>query len=104
MVADLLRSAGWDVMDFGTDLPLESLVDAASRAERLVVVGLSVTTRGRDADVADAVATIHEALPGVPVMVGGSAIDGADHAASLGADLFAAGPYDAIGKLEALSA
>jgi len=85
IAADLVRGAGFDVEDLGADLPLLSLVDAVGRTQRLVAVGLAVTTAGNRAAVGEAVSCLKEVLDGVPVLVGGGAVPRAD-AVALGAD------------------
>ena len=45
LLADLLRGAGWDVSDLGSDVPAPSFVLAAARAEQLTVVGVSISTQ-----------------------------------------------------------
>jgi MerR family transcriptional regulator, light-induced transcriptional regulator len=85
LAADLVRGAGFDVEDLGADLPLPSLVDAVQRTQRLVAVGLAVTTAGNRPAVGDAVSCLKEVLAGVPVLVGGGAVARAD-AEALGAD------------------
>ena len=103
MVADLVRPAGYDVMDLGADLPVESLVVAAREAQRLIAIGLSVTTGGRDQATRDAVAAIHASLPGVPVIIGGGAITGPEHASSIGADYYAVNPPAVVALLEEIT-
>ena len=44
IAADLLRGAGFDVVDLGADVPAESFVQAASEAHRLQAVVVSVAT------------------------------------------------------------
>jgi excisionase family DNA binding protein len=85
LAADLVRGAGFDVEDLGADLPLASLVDAVSRAQRLVAVGLAVTATDNLPAVGEAVSCLKEVLD-VPVLVGGGAAPDRAGAAALGAD------------------
>jgi methanogenic corrinoid protein MtbC1 len=85
IVGDLLRGVGYHVVELGADVPDESFVEAAVRAERLVCVVIGATTSGGDGPVTSAVRAVHERLPDVPVLVGGAAVADADHAARLGA-------------------
>jgi methanogenic corrinoid protein MtbC1 len=86
LAADLVRGAGFDVEDLGADLPLASLLDAAQRTQRLVAVGLAVTTADNRRAVVEAVDGLKEVLGGVPVLVGGGALPDQADAAALGAD------------------
>ena len=85
MVGDLLRGQGYAVIELGADVPDSSFAEAAQRAERLVCVLIGATTPGRDGSIASAIRAVHDRLPDVPVLVGGAAVDGAAHAARLGA-------------------
>jgi excisionase family DNA binding protein len=85
MVGDLLRGQGYAVIELGADVPDSSFAEAAQRAERLVCVLVGATTPGRDGSIASAIRAVHDRLPDVPVLVGGAAVDGAAHAARLGA-------------------
>ncbi len=103
MVADLLRGAGFDAMDLGADLPAGSLAAAVVNAGRLLAVGVSVTTPGRDDVVAEVVRTIRE-VRDIPVLLGGQGVRSAEHAAALGAQLFAADGREAVQRIEELLA
>ena len=100
MVADLLRGAGFDVVDLGVDMPLRSFVDAAVSASP-VFVGVSVT----NPDSLDAAASLVEqlkALLDAPVLLGGQAIRDQDHARLLGADGFGSDGRAAVAYAESL--
>jgi excisionase family DNA binding protein len=99
LVADLVRAEGFDVDDLGADVPAASLAKAAAEAPRLVAVGISLTTPGLDEAARGAVDAVRAALPEVPVLLGGAAIRGRDHADDLGADHYAS---DACGVIELL--
>ena len=86
LAADLVRGAGFDVEDLGADLPLPSLVDAVGRTQRLVAVGLSVTTADNLGAVREAVSGLKEVLGDVPVLVGGGGVPDQADAAAVGAD------------------
>jgi hypothetical protein len=72
-------------------------------ADRPVALLIGMTTPGLDDDLAHAVAVAR--ATGVPVLVGGAAIEGADHARAVGADGWT-GPTaaDAVAAVEALAA
>lgn len=101
LAADVVRAAGWAVVDLGASVPAESLARAAASTDRLVAVGVSVSSSGHEPDVAEAVAAVRAAVPSVPVLVGGSALDAAA-AARLGADGWAATAGDLVERLRPL--
>lgn len=86
IVADLLRGAGFEVLDMGANAPAESFVDSARTANRLVAVLIGATTPGRDAAVRATVRALRNAGVPVPIVVGGAAVSDEDHARRLGAD------------------
>jgi MerR family transcriptional regulator, light-induced transcriptional regulator len=90
MLGDLLRLRGWEVSDFGVDVPSESLAHVIARTPDLLAVGLSVMSSENLASLADACAAAHGADPYVLVVVGGLAVTDLDHARELGADAYAA--------------
>jgi methanogenic corrinoid protein MtbC1 len=90
MLGDLLRLRGWEVSDFGVDVPSESIAHVVRSTPDLLAVGLSVMSSDNLVSLADACAAAHDADPDVFVVVGGHAIVDADHALSLGADAYAA--------------
>jgi methanogenic corrinoid protein MtbC1 len=86
ILADLIRGAGFDVIDLGANSPADSFVDAARGASRLVAVVVGAITSGRDAAVKRAVAELHRSGVTAAVLVGGPGIDDEEHARRLGAD------------------
>ncbi len=86
IIADLLRGQGFDVIDLGANTPAESFAETAGGADRLVTVVIGVTTPGLDDAARSAVAALRRAGVAVPVLAGGAAITGPDHARALGAD------------------
>jgi methanogenic corrinoid protein MtbC1 len=85
MLSDLLRGAGFEVVDLGADTPAASIVEAAEHATRLVAVLIGVTSTGHDRTVRAAIAAVRAAGIEAPVLVGGAAITGTEHAERLGA-------------------
>lgn len=85
IVADHLRAAGFEVVDFGADTPVECFAEAAA-SEAPLAVAVGATTADRRPAVRRVVRAVHAAAPGVPVLVGGAAIADADAAERLGAD------------------
>ena len=86
ILADILRSAGFQVVDLGPDTPVESWVEAAQVVDRLVAVLVGGTGPGRQADIAAAVAGLRGAGIRVPILTGGAAVPSEAAARSLGAD------------------
>jgi excisionase family DNA binding protein len=85
LAADLLRGAGFSVIDLGADTPAASFVDAGRSAERLIGVGISATRRDNHEGIAEAVSAVHRELA-CPVVLGGQAIPDEADGRALGAD------------------
>ena len=102
ILADLIRGAGFDVVDLGPNTPTDSFVDAARGASRLVAVIVGAITSGRDADVQRAVAGLHGSGVAAAVLVGGPGIADEEHARRLGADGWTG--HDAQRALSAIEA
>lgn len=101
-VADVIRVAGFGVVNLGADVPSASFAVAATEADRLVAVGVSSTMPGRDRAVTGTIRAVRRAVA-VPVVVGGAGVDGDDHARRLGADGWARDARGAAVLLEQLS-
>jgi MerR family transcriptional regulator, light-induced transcriptional regulator len=84
MAADVLRWHGFAVIDLGADTPADALAEAAGGEPSLVAVGLACTGWLALEAAPDAVAAVHEAVPQVPVLLGGGAVASAEDAARLG--------------------
>lgn len=101
IMADLVRGAGFQVVDLGCDVPVDSLAQAIRGADRLRAVALGATAPDNEANVIAATAAARRAAtetagPRVPVILGGYAIaDGAD-ALRLGADAYGRDARDAV--------
>ena len=89
MLGDLLRLRGWEVSDFGVDVPTESVAHVIRSTPDLLAVGLSAMSSDNLASLADACAVARDADPDVLVVVGGHAVTGDEHARSLGAHVYA---------------
>jgi excisionase family DNA binding protein len=88
MVADLIRLEGYEVSDLGADTPPASFAFAAGGLDRLVAVGISVTSPRNLGSARDTIVMLRDQLNNVPVMVGGNAIQSDDMRLDLGADLW----------------
>lgn len=100
MIADIVRSAGYSVLDLGANTPVESLETTAARTDDLVAVCLSVVYDAALQDLSAMIAVVRQVSPGIPVFVGGRAISGADEAADLGADGWAGSLDEVAGLIE----
>lgn len=100
LLSDLVRGAGFAVVDLGADPPVDSFVRAAQRAGRLVAVGVSVSTSGNERTVRSLTAALREGVPGVPVLVGGGAVTTREEALMLGADGWGPDGRAAVALLE----
>lgn len=84
LVADVLRSAQYEVVELGPDTPVHDFVATARSLDQVLAVCVSFAVGGQDEAVSATVAALREALP-VPVFVGGPGCEGEDHARRLGA-------------------
>lgn len=101
MVADLVRSDGFQVLDLGADTPAGAFVESAGDASRLMAVMVGATLGGTRDRLAETVAALKRADVAAPVLVGGAAVPGREVAVALGADAWT-GP-DARSALAALN-
>jgi excisionase family DNA binding protein len=101
MLGDLLRLRGWEVSDFGVDVPSESLTHVIKQTPDLLAVGLSAMSSDNLVSLAESCAAARAADPDVLVVVGGHAVTDHDHARSLGAHAFASGGEEMHGLLVA---
>jgi excisionase family DNA binding protein len=91
LVADLLRSAGWEVHDLGGDVPSADFAEVARAVPRLAAVGVSVTADECLGAAGETLEVLRDSLaPTVAILVGGRAVGGEAEARSLGADGWAA--------------
>ena len=96
ITANLLRWRGFDVVELGADTPAEALAEAVAGEPDLVAMGMACTSGDAGRSVRRAVALVHRAAPGVPLLLGGAAIADEAHARRLGADVFTGGRADAV--------
>ena len=105
MLADVLRGAGYTVLDLGPDTPVASVVAALSKVERLRGVCVGVVLESAVPAAAEMVVAVRaEVGPKVPILVGGRAVPDATTARSLGADAWAPDPVTAVSVLEGFTA
>jgi excisionase family DNA binding protein len=99
LAADLVRAAGWTVVDLGADVPTASFVRTVTRTRSVRAVGVSVTADGSLAAGAETLGALRSACDDLPVLVGGRAIGDEVHARAMGADEWA---RDGRGLVDAL--
>jgi methanogenic corrinoid protein MtbC1 len=99
LVADPLRGRGFEVADLGGDTPARSFADAVKQNDRVIGVGIVVSSSIEDAVVARAIAAV-KAQRDLPVVLGGVAIRDAEHAAALGADVWTQSARAAVDQFE----
>lgn len=85
LAADLLRSAGFEVIDLGADVPAEAFVASAQAVDDLAAVAISVTAKSHRLSAAAAVHALRESGVSAPIVIGGAAVNSKD-APDLGAD------------------
>ena len=90
LVANVLRSRGWEVVELGPNTPVPDVVDAAGHTDRLRAVGVSVGSDMAKTSAARTLAAIRERFPDVPLLAGGPAVPDTTVAQGLGADRWAA--------------
>jgi len=88
IAADLLRWAGFDVIELGADTPADALAQTLADVPDLLAVALACTTRASTTSARRVIAHLRTTLPGTTVLLGGAAIADADQALRLGADRF----------------
>lgn len=100
MVADLLRSRGWNVSDIGTDVPAASFAAAVEGVDRLRAVCIGVTLEESMSNAREAILAVKNVVPSdVTVVVGGAAIRDEASARRLGADAWASDPRTLVALL-----
>jgi methanogenic corrinoid protein MtbC1 len=102
MLADLLRGAGFAVIDLGADIPADELEGAIGAFDDLVAVCIAATTGDTDRAIKRSVKAVQKVVD-VPVVLGGAGVADAEHAAGLGADHYAGSMPDAVVLVTSLS-
>ncbi len=102
VVADLMRGAGWEVVELGVDLPIDEFVLAVEKSVPVSVIAVSVGSSENLSAARDLITALKDSVVG-PVVIGGSAID-ATVSASLGADGWASDGRAAVEAVAVLGA
>ena len=87
IVKVILENYGFEVLDLGRDVPVETVVDTVRR-EHIRLVGLSALMTTTLKSMEETIAALHEAKLDCKVMVGGAVLT-PEYAAKIGADWYA---------------
>jgi len=85
VLADLLRLRNIAVLELGADVPPAAFVHAATEADRLIAVGISVSTADQLPGAASVATAVRSFDPDVPVLLGGQAVCSPEISAIAGA-------------------
>ena len=102
IVADVLRGAGFEVIDFGANTPSSDVARAVADNENVVAVALSASTSGREEELRAAIADIRTVTNGTPILLGGPAVASAEAATKLGANGWAPDARAAVELVESV--
>jgi excisionase family DNA binding protein len=86
MLADILRSDGYRVLNLGADTPASALVAALRQVEDLSAVAVGVVNVDSLAAATSLIKAVRRSFGRVPVVAGGAAVPDEETALSLGAD------------------
>jgi methanogenic corrinoid protein MtbC1 len=104
MVSSLSRLDGWNPYVIGPNTPLNSAVDFVTQVQP-AVVGISITTFMALSSARQLIAKLKQALPGLPILVGGYATSlGEEIWRSVGADAYAPDGLSALSAMDKLVA
>ena len=88
IAADLLRWAGFDVIELGADTPADALAQVLADTSDLLAVAMACSTRASTTSARRVITHLRTSLPGTTVLLGGAAITDTNQALRLGADGF----------------
>ena len=100
IVRALLENYGFDVIDLGRDVPPEKIVEAAVKAEAMMV-GLSALMTTTVGAMAETIRQMKAAYPECRICVGGAVVT-PEYAEEIGADFYAADAMRTVRYAEAL--
>ena len=104
IVADLVRSEGWDVHDLGANMPAHAFAEAARLCNDVVAVCIGITMEHSIASAHEVTGEIRKVIrPEVPIYVGGAAVRDAATVELVGADHWAQHPRQLIDSLNTLA-
>ena len=102
IVCLLLENYGFKVIDLGRDVPAEAIV-AAAEAQDAAIVGLSALMTTTVPAMEETIALLREKCPQRKIIVGGAVLT-EEHAATIGADKYAADAMEAVRYAESVEA
>ena len=100
LVADPLRGRGFSITDLGANTPAPSWANTIAATQRIVGVGVVVSTPVDDTLIATTIAAIKVHHDG-PVVLGGVAIHDEAHAIELGGDIWTTSAREAVDHFDA---
>ncbi|MCB1030111.1 MAG: cobalamin-dependent protein [Acidimicrobiales bacterium] len=103
LVANLIRHAGYRVVELGTDTPTHDVLQAVCLVDDVVAVGISVTTIDSLEQARHIITALREDHPELVVLIGGQGVRNAEVAEIAGACHWSEGP-DLIDQLNVLTA
>ncbi len=104
MVADVIRSLGFETLDLGANTPPPALVKAVERLDGLEAICLSITNHSALDSARAMVDAVREIEPDLSIIAGGRAIRSDEDADRLGVDGWGVKLTDAIDLVEAITA
>jgi MerR family transcriptional regulator, light-induced transcriptional regulator len=103
IAADLVRMAGFTVLELGANVPAEAFAGASQRAPRLIAIGIGVTASERLFAAQDTIDAIRRVDPVVPIIIGGQAAFTTASAGLTGVTAWAANGPEAVNLIESLA-
>jgi MerR family transcriptional regulator, light-induced transcriptional regulator len=103
IAADLVRLAGFSVLELGANVPPAAFAAAARRAPRLVAVGIGITVSGSIGAAQEAINAVRDVDAEVPVIVGGQAAFTAAGSRLVGVSAWVADGRAAAATIEAVA-
>lgn len=103
IAADLVRLAGFSVLELGANVPPAAFAAAARRAPRLVAVGIGITVSESIGPAQDAINAVRDVDAEVPVIVGGQAAFTAAGSGLVGVNAWVADGRAAAATVESLA-
>jgi MerR family transcriptional regulator, light-induced transcriptional regulator len=103
IAADLVRLAGFSVLELGANVPPAAFAAAARRTPRLVAVGIGITVSGSIGAAQDAIDAVRDVDVEVPVIIGGQAAFTAAGSRLMGVNAWVADGRAAAATIEALA-
>lgn len=104
IVADLVRLEGFTCLELGANVPPQAFAGAAANADRLVAVGIGVTTAANLDAVRATVEAVNRAVPDAAVLLGGQGVLNPDIAQLTGATDWAADGLEAVAAVNEIAA